>query len=73
MKKTKLDKEIARQAYILDSLMLLRDINNTGDCNVCAAKSKCIYIPKAGEMVRYNCPFFCRAESEVRNEYNESK
>lgn len=62
----RLDKAIADTAYILDSLRVLRDILATGDCNECANK-ECGYRPKAGQMVRYNCPFYT-AESEIKDE-----
>lgn len=58
----KLDKAIADVACILDHLILLRQIQQTGDCNRCKNK-KCGYAPKAGQMVRYNCPFY-KAESD---------
>lgn len=65
MTMTRLDQEIAKQAYILDCLMALRNRNiyETGDCNICASKKDCEYVPKPGQMVRYNCPFY-KAESE---------
>ena len=53
----KLDAAISNVAYILDNLILLRDIQSTGDCNVCKNK-ECKYKPKLGQMVRYNCPFY---------------
>lgn len=62
MTMARLDKEIARQACILDCLMALRDIYKTGDCNICASRKGCEYVPKPGQMVRYNCPFY-KAES----------
>lgn len=58
------DKTISNIAYILDSLTLLRQILNKGDCNGCKNKD-CRYKPKLGQMVRYNCPFY-KAESEVK-------
>lgn len=58
-----LNKVISDIAYILDSLILLRQIQNTGDCNVCKNK-ECEYEPKGGQMVRYNCPFY-KAEAEA--------
>ena len=58
----KLNKTISDVAYILDSLILLRQIQQTGDCNICANK-ECEHKPKVGQMVRYNCPFY-KAESE---------
>lgn len=58
----RLNKAISDVAYILDSLILLRQIQQTGDCNICKNRD-CGYMPKAGQMVRYNCPFY-KAESE---------
>ena len=59
---SRLDDAIANVAYILDTLIAYRNITKTGNCNECGKKGKCEYIPKLGEQVRYNCPFF---ESEV--------
>lgn len=61
----RLDQEIARQALILDCLMTLRDIYKTEDCNICASRKECEYMPKPGQMVRYNCPFY-KTESEEK-------
>jgi hypothetical protein len=59
-----LDKTITDVAFILDNLILLRQIQLTGDCNICRNNGNgCLYEPKAGQMVRYNCPFY-KAESE---------
>lgn len=52
----KLDNAIADTAYVLDCLRVLRDILETGDCNSC--RTDCVYKPKPGQMVRYNCPFY---------------
>ena len=60
----KLDKAISDAAYILDSLILLRQIQQTGDCNICTNRN-CGYMPKAGQMTRYNCPFY-KAKSEEK-------
>lgn len=62
MKEDRLNKVISDIAYILDSLILLRQIQQTGDCNICKNRN-CGYMPKAGQSVRYNCPFY-KAESE---------
>jgi hypothetical protein len=62
MKEDRLGKTISDIAYILDNLCLLRNIQKTGDCNICKNRD-CGYMPKAGRMVRYNCPFY-KAESE---------
>lgn len=48
---------IAIYGYILDCLRALRDICDSGSCNDCGVK-KCIYKPKAGQIARYNCPFY---------------
>ena len=53
----RLDKTISDVAFILDNLILLRQIQSTGDCNICVNKD-CEYKPKAGQPVRYNCPFY---------------
>ena len=58
----RLNKAISDVAYILDSLILLRQIQQTGDCNICKNRD-CGYMPEGGQMVRYNCPFY-KAESE---------
>ena len=60
----RLEETISDVAYILDNLILLRQIQSIGDCNICSNKGNgCLYEPKAGQMVRYNCPFY-KAESE---------
>ena len=65
MTMARLDQEIKRQECILECLTTLRDIYNTGDCNICAKQKGCKYAPKPGEMVRYNCPFY---EAERKEE-----
>lgn len=55
---SRLDDTIADVAYLLDCLRALRNIYTTGDCNECIKKMECLYVPKAGQIVRYNCPFF---------------
>ena len=57
MEENRLDKTISDVAYILDNLMLLRQIQQTGSCNDCKNKL-CGYMPRVGQMVRYNCPFY---------------
>lgn len=62
---SRLDDAISNVAYILDSLMALRAIYRAGgDCNQCAKAKWCIYAPKPGEQVRYNCFDFVRGEAE---------
>ena len=53
----KLNKTIADVANILDNLILLRSILETGDCNNCNNRN-CAFKPSLGQMVRYNCPWY---------------
>ena len=55
---TKLDNAITNVAYILDSLVALRTIYETGSCNTCCKKKKCDYAPDWGHITRFNCPFY---------------
>ena len=55
---SRLDDAIADVAYILDCLRVYRGIVESGDCNRCTIKRDCAYVPKPGEQVRYNCPFY---------------
>lgn len=52
-----LDEAIKNTAYVLDCLMAYRNVLKTGDCNRCKNRD-CGYVPKVGQMVRYNCPFY---------------
>ena len=61
---SRLDDAIKDVAYILDTLMAYRNIVDSGDCNRCGKKKNCEYAPKAGQLVRYNCPFYKRVEDE---------
>lgn len=64
----RLDKTISDVAFILDSLMLLRQIQTTGDCNDCR-NGQCEWKPKAGQLVRFNCPHYVGVvNGEVNNE-----
>ena len=63
----RLDNIISEVAYILDSLIALRRINESGNCNECAYVKHCEYKPELGQQVRYNCPFFER-ESDERSD-----
>lgn len=57
---SKLDRAISDVAYILDTLKAYRNVEETGCCNNCTKRIECEYAPKAGQMVRYNCPFYSR-------------
>lgn len=59
---SKLDDAIANTAYILDSLMALRNIQECGCCNNCGIAKECAVKPEWGEMVRYNCPLYVSKE-----------
>ena len=50
--------EARKEWYLYDCLSALKNIQDSGDCNVCASQKDCQYAPKAGQMVRYNCPFY---------------
>ena len=72
---SRLDKIISDVGYVLDCLMTLRRIQNSGDCNDCAMlHSQCRYAPKSGEQVRYNCPFYSReSERSQDDRYRKKK
>ena len=53
----KMDRTIADVSFILDCLILLRDILDQGSCNDCCNKN-CTCKPNPGDHVRYNCPYF---------------
>ena len=55
---SRLDDAISGVAYILDTLIAYRNIVQSGGCNDCAEMKRCKYVPKLGEQVRYNCPFY---------------
>ncbi len=55
---SRLDDAISQTAYMLDCLMALRNIYNSGSCNDCGNEICCKYKPEPGQMVRYNCPFY---------------
>ena len=61
---SRLDEMIASVAYILDTLIAYRNIAKSGNCNECGASNTCKYVPKLGEQVRYNCPFYERKVTE---------
>ena len=54
---SRLDDTIANVAYILDTLIVYRNITETGNCNTCKNKD-CQWRPKLGQLVRYNCPHY---------------
>ena len=64
---SRIDDTIADVVYILDTLMAYRNIIQTGNCNSCrmARPASCPYVPKPGQLVRYNCPFYKGLGQEV--------
>ena len=54
---SRLDDTIANAAYILDTLIVYRNIVETGNCNSCKNKN-CQWKPKLGQIARYNCPHY---------------
>lgn len=61
---SRLDDAISQTAYILDCLMALRNIHDSGSCNDCVVRDVCERKPKPGQMVRYNCPFYEKEGAE---------
>ena len=55
----RLDRLISETAYFLDCLRAYRNIVESGCCHDCK------YVPKVGELVRYNCPFYKTEGSEA--------
>lgn len=60
---SRLDDAISNVAYILDTLIVYRNIAQTGDCNNCKKRKDCEYLPQVGEQVRINCPFYKKEET----------
>ncbi len=58
----KLDNLISDIGYLYDCLRALRNIWELNDCNKCGKKRECEYVPKPGQIVRYNCPLFEEGE-----------
>lgn len=55
---SRLDDVIGEVAYVLDSLMALRNIYRTGKaCNDCK-NIGCGYDPDPGQQIRFNCPLW---------------
>lgn len=61
-----LDKAISETAYALECIATLKSIQESGNCNDCADRD-CIYRPKLGMMVRYNCMFFRREGKDANS------
>ena len=63
---SRLDDTISNVAYILDTLMAYRNIIESGCCNDCKEAKTCIYAPKPGQLVRYNCEFYVRKDGAAK-------
>ena len=46
-----------KQRQLASWLTALKEIWDSGDCNDCGNRG-CLYKPKLGQLVRYNCPFY---------------
>ena len=64
---SRLDDVIVDVAYVLDTLRAYQDIAETGCCNSCFRKN-CEYMPRAGQLARYNCPLFVGSNKEEKTE-----
>ena len=56
--------DISNVEYIYDSLLALRNIQACGSCNDCGLARICKVRPLPGQMVRYNCPFWAKADDQ---------
>lgn len=54
----------SEQRQLAEWLKALKEIWDSGDCNDCGNRG-CLYKPRVGRLVRYNCPFYSK---EVKNE-----
>lgn len=62
-----IDLLIGEQAYLLDALRAYREVIDSGCCNDCGSMKDCEFVPKLGQLVRYNCPFYKRKEAKDGN------
>lgn len=58
-----LDKFIADVGYIYDSLLTLKQIEESGNCYTCANATTCWPKPDGGKVMRYNCPHWLKGEN----------
>lgn len=47
-----------KYSQIADWLKELKNIHSAGSCNECKSRGMCEYEPEAGQMTRFNCPFY---------------
>lgn len=66
----RLNRTINNISYILDCLIALKNIHESGSCNDCklghmrTTEWQCEYKPELGQIVRYNCPFYIKEKGE---------
>ena len=44
--------------YLADCMLAVNDMQEMHNCNDCAIKRKCGYVPTLGQRVRWNCPLW---------------
>ena len=47
---------------VVSYLELLKEIMDSGDCNICGKKNNCAFVPEYGKLVRFNCAFYEKRE-----------
>ena len=53
-----LNEIIADYQFLVSMLKDYRRIVESGNCNICAWKKRCDFVPEPGQLVRYNCPYY---------------
>ena len=56
---------------VADWLKVLKNIMEVGSCNECKSRGMCEYEPEAGQMTRYNCPFYKEERSISKMTYGD--
>lgn len=51
-------------AHIIDMIDYMETLKTLHDCNDCGSRSTCSFCPKAGQMVRINCPLWEEGKDE---------
>ena len=50
--------------HTADAIRYYLRVKSYDDCNNCGSKNVCKYAPKAGEMVRINCPLWTSKQTD---------
>lgn len=53
-----LNEIIADYQFLVSILKDYKKIFESGNCNICAWKKRCDFVPEPGQLVCYNCPFY---------------